>query len=113
MTHKIINQDIGHKSESWLTFISDFTFIGIFVHLLDLVIKIGRHFPLVSISMVGLNLLLAVNDFVAQNIAFAILNSLFAISGLVFLLQMHLMGKIHKNDLSLRKSPELAMEKVK
>jgi len=112
LTHKTTNQDIGCQSESWLTFISDFTFIGMFVHLLDIVIKIGRHFPLVSISMVGLNLLLAVNDFVAQNIAFAILNSLFAISGLVFLLQMHLMGKIHKNDLpNVRKSSEIVMVK--
>lgn len=74
---------------------SDSAKISIFVHLLDLAIKTAKYFPLISICLTCLNLTLAVNDFIANNLGFAILNSMFVISGMVFIVQMHLVDRIH------------------
>ncbi|MCE9652645.1 MAG: hypothetical protein K8Q89_06275 [Nitrosarchaeum sp.] len=75
--------------------ISDSATLSAFVHLLDFAIKIGKYFPLISICLTCLNLTLAVNDFLANNLGFAILNSMFVVSGLVFIIQMHLVDRIH------------------
>jgi len=72
--------------------------ISLFAHLLDVIIKTGRYFPVISICLTGLNLLLAVNDFLTDNIGFAILNSMFVIGGLIFVIQMHLTKSHHVND---------------
>lgn len=72
------------------------TKINALVFLLDIIIKAGKYFPIISISLASLNFLLAVNNFLANNIWFGILNSLFAISGLIFLAQMHQMKKDHE-----------------
>jgi hypothetical protein len=69
------------------------TQIGVFVHLLDVIIKVGKYFPIISVSLTSLNVLMAVNSFLANNIGFVILNSLFAASGLIFLVQMNQMKK--------------------
>lgn len=75
--------------------VSDSATISAFVHLLDFAIKIGKYFPLITICLTCLNLTLAVNDFLANNLGFAILNSMFVISGFVFIVQMHLIERIH------------------
>jgi hypothetical protein len=75
--------------------ISDSATLSAFVHLLDFAIKIGKYFPLISICLTCINLTLAVNDFLANNLGFAILNSMFVLSGLVFIVQMHLVDRIH------------------
>jgi hypothetical protein len=69
--------------------------ISIFVYLLDIIIIAGRHFPVISICLTGLNILLAVNDFLTNNIGFAILNSMFVIGGLFFFIQIRLTDKAH------------------
>ncbi|MCI4433226.1 MAG: hypothetical protein JHC41_06485 [Nitrosopumilus sp.] len=78
-----------------ITSMSDSTKIGVFVHLLDIIIKVCRYFPIISLFLASLNLLLAVNDFLANSIGFGILHSLFAIGGFIFLAQMHQIDKVH------------------
>lgn len=62
--------------------------IDIVIHLLGWVIKIGRHFPIILLSMASLNVLMATNDFMSSSFDFAVLNSIFAISGFVSFIQM-------------------------
>jgi hypothetical protein len=59
------------------------------IYLLEIIMKVGKYFPVIIFSSACLNLLLAVNDFLLNNIGFAILNSLFALSGFIFLIQLH------------------------
>ena len=73
--------------------ISESAQIGLIIHLLDIVIKTGRYIPVISISLTGLNVVLAINDYLANNTGYAILNSMFVVSGLVFLLQNRMIGK--------------------
>ena len=81
---------VGKKLEAFVPPISNSTQIDILVHLLDIIIKAGKHFPVISISLTGLNFVLAVNDFLANNMGFAIMNSIFVIGGLIFFVQTRL-----------------------
>ncbi len=76
---------------------SDSLKFSLFLHTLDLVIKVGRYFSLISIVLTGLNLVLAVNEFLGNNIVFGMLNSLFVVSGVVFDAQSRITGWIHKS----------------
>ena len=78
---------------------SESTKVGIFVHLLDVLIKVGRYFPIISLSLAGLNLFLALNDFVTNSIGFGILHTIFAIGGFIFLIQMRQMSKTNVNEI--------------
>jgi len=84
----IIIPRLGKRLENFIPPVSESTQINLLIHVLDLIIKTGRYFPIISISLTGLNLYLAVNDFLANNFGFAILNSLFVVGGMIFLLQM-------------------------
>ena len=70
----------------------------VLIYSLEIITKVGRHFPVISISLTSLNVLLATNDFLANSIEFGILNSLFAAGGLIFLIQMHQKNKIQPFD---------------
>lgn len=98
MKNAIITTRVGRRLEGFVPPIPQSTQIDLFVRLLDIIIKTGRYFPIISISLTGLNLYLAVNDFLANNIGFAILNSMFVICGLFFLIQMRQRG----NDYGLK-----------
>jgi len=88
-------EKIGPNSILSIPSISDSAkFIG-FIHLLEITIKIGKHFPIIILSMISLNLLLAANDFFANSINFAILNFMFAIGGFVSLVQLYQSRKAH------------------
>lgn len=95
MKHTTVNTKTEQKLVPFVHPISGSTKINLFVHLLDIIIKTGRYFPVISICLIGLNLLLAVNDFLTNNIGFAILNSMFVIGGLIFVIQMRLTDKDH------------------
>lgn len=95
MKHTTVDIKIEQKLVPFVHPISDSTKINLFVHLLDIIIKTGRYLPVISICLTGLNLLLAVNDFLTNNIGFAILNSMFVIGGLIFVIQMRLTDRIH------------------
>ena len=77
---------------------SDSTKLGALIHLLEIVMKVGKYLPVIVVSFAGLNLLLAVNDFLISNTGFGILNALFALGGFIFLAQLHQRRKIHSYD---------------
>ena len=76
----------------------DTTKLGALIHLLEIVMKVGKYLPVIVVSFAGLNLLLAVNDFFISNTGFGILNSIFALGGFIFLAQLHQRRKIHSYD---------------
>lgn len=80
---------IGPNSILSILSISDSAKFNGFIHLLEITIKVGKHFPLIILSLTSLNLLLAANDFFANSINFAILNSMFATGGFVSLVQLY------------------------
>lgn len=77
---------------------SDSTKLGALIHLLGVVMKVGKYLPVIVVSFAGLNLVLAVNDFLVSNTGFGILNSLFALGGFIFLAQLHQRRKIHSYE---------------
>jgi hypothetical protein len=78
--------------------ISDSTKLGALIHLLEIVMKVGKYLPVIVVSFAGLNLLLAVNDFFISNTGFGILNAIFALGGFIFLVQLHQRRKIHSYE---------------
>lgn len=72
--------------------------INVSIHLLEIIIKVGRYFPIIFLSLASLNLLLAANDFLANSLVFATLNLMFALGDFIFLVQMHQRRKNHLNE---------------
>lgn len=88
--HDTMGRKIGHFPN-----ISESAQIDLAVYALGAVIKAGKFFPVISASLTSLNVFLAVNDFLANNMGFAVLNSAFAASGLVFLVQTRIAERNH------------------
>lgn len=86
------NEKPSQKSSNWLSSISDSARIGVAVHILDVVIKVGKLFPIIFLSLASLNIFLAANDFLANSMGTAILNSVFGLGDVLFLAQMRLKG---------------------
>jgi len=78
--------------------LSDSTKLGALIQFLEIGMKVGKYLPVIVVSFAGLNLLLAVNDFLISNTGFGILNSLFALGGFIFLVQLHQRRKIHSHE---------------
>jgi hypothetical protein len=78
--------------------VSDSTKLGAMIHLLEIAMKFGKYLPVIVVSFAGLNLVMAVNDFLVNNTGFGILNSIFALGGFIFLAQLHQRRKIHSYD---------------
>jgi hypothetical protein len=78
--------------------VSDSTKLGAMIHLLGVLMKVGKYLPVIVVSFAGLNLVMAVNDFLVSNTGFGILNSLFALGGFIFLAQLHQRRKIHSYE---------------
>ena len=97
MNNDIQEDNLGMKLEHFVPPLFYSTQIALSVYLLDIIIKMGKNFPIISVSLTGFNLWLAITDFLANNLGFAILNSLFAIGGLIFLIQMRLMDRTTKS----------------
>jgi hypothetical protein len=95
MKYTTVNAKTGQRLAPLVPSVSDSAKISLFVHTLDIVIKTGRHFPVISIYLTGMNFLLAINDFLSNNIGFALLNSVFVVGGLIFAIQMRQVDKIH------------------
>ena len=97
MKYDIQQENLGMKLEHFIPPIFYSTQIALSVYLLDIIIKMGKNFPIISVSLTGFNLWLAITDFLANNLGFAILNSIFAIGGLIFFIQMRLMDRTTKS----------------
>ncbi len=78
--------------------LSDSTKLGAVIHFLTIAMKVGKYLPVIVVSFAGVNLLLAVNDFLISNTGFGILNSIFALGGFIFLAQLHQRRKIHSYE---------------
>lgn len=88
-------EKIGLNSIQFITAISNFTKIDGLIYLLEIIIKVGKYFPIIIISLASLKLLLAANDLLTNSISFAILNSILALGDFIFLVQMHQRHKAH------------------
>ena len=95
MTNYTNEKKIGQNSIQWTTDISDSREVTTLIYLLEIITKIGRYFPIIFFSLASLNVLLAANDFFANRIEFGILNSLFAASNFIFLVQLIQNNKIY------------------
>ena len=98
MTNYADEKKIGNNSMQWTTSISDSTEVTMLIYVLEITTKIGRNFPILFLSLASLNVLLATNDFLSNSIEFGILNSLFAASGFIFLVQLRQSNKIQSFD---------------
>jgi len=92
----------GINSIQFITDIFNFTKIIGLIHLLEIIIKVGKYFPIIIILLASLKLLMAANDLLTNSITFAILNSLFAIGDFIFLVQLYQRHKAHPYDFNLR-----------
>ena len=97
--------------------ISYSTKVGIFVHLLDVLIKVGKYFPIISLTLACLNLFLAFTDFLTNNLGIGILHSIFAISGFIFLIHMRQttksnIQKIDSNKIIIKKTSRVKIEEL-
>jgi len=89
------NKRTRQKSGNWLTAISDSAKIGLAVHFLDVIIKVGKLFPVIFLSLASMNIFFAANDFLSNSMGSAVLNSVFGLGDVLFLAQMRLKGHSH------------------
>ncbi|MGD2107492.1 MAG: hypothetical protein PVH93_07785 [Nitrosopumilaceae archaeon] len=78
--------------------------VVIVIYMLEAITKVGRYFPIIVLSLASLNIVMAANDFLANSVEFGIMNSLFAMGGIISLVQMHQRAKIQSIDSSHRES---------
>ena len=83
----LVNEKKG-QSQQWITANTHSADVAVVVYILEVVTKIGKNFPVLFLSLASLNAILAANDFLASNIEFGILNSMFAVSGFIFVIQL-------------------------
>ena len=83
----LVNEKKG-QSQQWTTVNTHSADVAVVVYALEVVTKIGKNFPVLFLSLASLNAILAANDFLASNIEFGILNSMFAASGFIFVIQL-------------------------
>ncbi len=96
--HYADDEKIGQRSIKFLTPTSNSIGIDASIYLLEIIIKIGKHFPIILLSSASVNILLATNDLLADSFFSAILNLAFASGNFLFLVQMHQRRKIHPNE---------------
>ena len=90
-----------NPSLQWTTRVSDHTEVTLLIYSLEAITRIGKNFPIIFLSLASLNILLAANDFLANSFEFGILNSAFAFSGIITMMQMrHNNNKINPSGLS-------------
>ena len=85
---------IEKSSMQWVPVISGSPEIFMLIYSLDIITKVGKNLPIIFLSLASLNVLLAANDFLVNNIEFGILNSLFAANGFIFLVQTHQSNRV-------------------
>lgn len=77
----------------------DIARITALIHLLGLVVTIGKYLPLIVAGFAVINLTVAVLSFAVWNAIFSgVINSIFALGGFVFLVQLLQRRKIHRYE---------------
>jgi len=89
MTNNPDIEKIGLNSIQFITGIFNFTKIFGLIHLLEIIIKVGKYFPVIIILLASMKLLMAANDLLTNSITFAIINSIFALGDFIFLVQLY------------------------
>jgi len=100
MTNYLGIEKIGLNSIQFITDIFNFTKIDGLIHLLEIIIKVGKYFPIIIILLASMKLLFATNDLLTNSISFAILNSIFALGDFIFLVQLYQRHKAHPYEYS-------------
>lgn len=100
MTNNPDIEKIGLNSIQFITGIFNFTKINGLIHLLEIIIKVGKYFPVIIILLASMKLLMAANDLLTNSITFAILNSIFALGDFIFLVQLYQRHKVHPYEYS-------------
>jgi len=100
MTNYLGIEKIELNSIQFITDIFNFTKIDGLIHLLEIIIKVGKYFPIIIISLASLKLLFVVNDLLTNSISFAILNSIFVLGDFIFLVQLYQRHKAHPYEYS-------------
>jgi len=100
MTNYSDIEKIELNSIQFITAIFNFTKINGLIYLLEIIIKFGKYFPVIIISLASLKLLMAANDLLTNSITFAILNSIFALGDFIFLVQLYQRRKVHLYEYS-------------
>ena len=100
MTNNPNIEKIGLNSIQFITGIFNFTKINGLIHLLEIIIKVGKYFPVIIILLASMKLLMAANDLLTNSITFAILNSIFALGDFIFLVQLYQRHKVHPYEYS-------------
>jgi hypothetical protein len=78
---------------------SDLARLNAMIHLLGIVMTIGKYLPLIVAGFAVLNLTLAVLSFtVWNNLVSGVINSVFALGGFIFLAQLLRRRKIHRYE---------------
>lgn len=91
-------EKIGKSTIQFLTPTSTSLGIDLSIYLLEIVIKIGRHFPIILLSSASVNILLAANDLLSNSLVFATINLGFALGNFIFLAQLYQRKKIQPDD---------------
>ena len=100
------------NSMQWIPIISGPKEITMLVYSLELITKIGKNSPILFLSLASLNVLLATNDFLTNNIEFGIMNSLFAANGFVFLIQTHQNNRIQPLAVNPSKTNSMSLLEI-
>jgi uncharacterized membrane-anchored protein YitT (DUF2179 family) len=67
-------------------------------HGINLLKKIGKNLPFIVLAFAGVNVILAIFDYSSRNYGFAILNTIFAVGGINFFIQLLKRRNIHSYD---------------
>ena len=78
---------------------SDVARMNAFIHLLGVIMTIGKYLPLIVAGFAVVNLTLAILSFAVWNsLISGVINSIFALGGFIFLSQLLGRRKIHRYD---------------
>ena len=91
-------EKIGQNLTQFQTPTTNSLGIDLSIHLLEIVIKIGRHFPIILLSSASVNIILATNDLLSNSLVFATVNLGFALGNFIFLIQLHQRKKVQSNE---------------
>lgn len=98
MKIQVEDKKLFHRSTQFLNPTHEYLGIDLSIYLLEIVIRIGRHFPIILLSSASINIILATNDLLANSLTFAVINLVFALGNFIFLIQLHQRKKITSNE---------------
>lgn len=68
------------------------------IYIIDVLIVVGKYLPIIAAAFASISVGFAVYDFMTLNIGWAIVSTIFAIGGIIFVIQLLQRRKIHSYD---------------